>query len=432
MIASFAYRARDAAGGLKSGVLAGASAAAVARELGSMGLVPLEIKGAAATRADDAASGSRSETAAPAGLFAGLAALRARCFRPGAKRVQQALGLVMRELAALLRAGVPLMRALQLTADSSELEEVRGCLLRIQRDLDNGHNLVAAAEREHRQSGLIMPYDVAMLSVGEQTGRLAETFSDLHHHREFVRTTQEQVGSALRYPAFVIATCLIALVVVNLFVIPSFAKVFAQARTELPMLTKILLGMSNVMLQSWWAMLAGLVGGAWGWRRWISSERGRLWWDRVQLKLPIVGPILEGIVLSRLTASLASSIRAGLTITDALAVTARTLDNHHFEGRVQQMCAELARGTSITAAARNMAVLPPTLLQLVSIGEESGSLEELMREIAAHYQANVEQSVKRLSATLEPLLIWFLGICVLVLALGIFMPMWDLGRATMR
>ena len=429
---SFAYRARDAAGALKSGVLAGASAAAVARELGGMGLVPLEIKGAAAAKAGAGLALARPGTASQAGLAAGLAALRARFFKPGAKRVQQAIGLVMRELAALLRAGVPLMRALQLTAESSELEDVRGCLQRIQRDLDNGHNLVAAAERELRHSGLLTPYDVAMLSVGEQTGRLAESFSDLYHHREFVRTTQEQVGSALRYPAFVIATCLIALVVVNLFVIPSFAKVFAQARAELPLLTRVLLGMSNVMLQGWWAMLAGTVGGVVGWRRWIASERGRLWWDRVQLKLPIIGPILLGIVLSRLTASLASSIKAGLTITEALAVTARTLGNRHFEIRVQQMCGELARGTSITAAARNMAVLPPTLLQLVAIGEESGSLEELMREIAVHYQANVEQSVKRLSATLEPILIWFLGMGVLVLALGIFMPMWDLGRATMR
>lgn len=440
MAQSYTYRARDAGGGIRNGSLMGASAVAVARELGLLGLVPLEITSAKPTKATKATKASAASAAAPASAaptpaaapHGDAASLRERFFPPSQKRVQQALGLVMRELSALLRAGIPLMRALQLTADSSELGAVRSCLQRIQRDLDNGHNLVAAAEREHRNTGLLSSYDVAMLSVGESTGRLAEAFADLHHHREFVRSTNEQVGSALRYPAFVILTCLAALVIVNIFVIPSFAKVFAQARAELPMLTKLLLVMSNAMLKGWWLMLIGAVGGTWGWLRWTRSPRGRLWWDRVQLTLPIVGPILEGIVLSRLTASLASSIKAGLTITDALAVTGRTLDNQHYETRVQQMCGELARGTSITAAARNMAILPPTLLQLFAIGEESGSLEELMREIAVHYQANVEQSVKRLAATLEPIMIWFLGMGVLVLALGIFMPMWDLGRATMR
>jgi MSHA biogenesis protein MshG len=356
----------------------------------------------------------------------------ARFSGPGKKRLQQALGFVLRELAALLRAGVPLMRALQLAADSNSEPAIRSMLQRISRDLDNGHTLVAAAEREHRLTGLLTSYDVAMLQVGEQTGRLPEAFAELFRHREFARSTNEQVGAALRYPAFVILTCLMAVVIVNLWVIPSFAKVFAQARAELPLLTQVLLGMSKLMLNWWPAGLALVAGSTFGWTRFLGTERGRLWWDRHKLRLPIVGRILEGIVLARLSASLSSSMQAGLTISDALQVTARTLGNAWYESRVQQMCRDLARGASITAAARNMAVLPPTMLQLFAIGEESGSLEELMREISVHYQSEVDYSVKRLSATLEPILIWFLGIGVLVLALGVFMPMWDLGRATMK
>jgi MSHA biogenesis protein MshG len=332
----------------------------------------------------------------------------------------------------LLRAGVPLMRALQLVADSAADAPVREALQRITRDLDNGHNLVASAEREHRASGLITPYDIAMLQVGEQTGRLPEAFADLHRQREFAMATGEQVSSALRYPAFVILTCLMAMVVVNLWVIPAFAKVFAQARTELPPLTRLLLNTSQVMLAGWPYGVALLGGGGVGWRRWLASTRGRLWWDEHKLRLPIVGPILEGIVLSRLSGSLASAISAGLTINDALAVTGRTLGNSWFESRLQQMCTELARGTSFTAAARNMGVLPPTMMQLFAIGDESGSLDELMREISVHYQSQVDYAIKRLSATLEPILIWFLGIGVLILALGVFMPMWDLGRATIK
>lgn len=435
MSLTFEYRARDAAGAERTGQMPGTSAAAVAKDIAGMGWVALEIApkktGPAGARAIRV-GGGEAPGAAPRSMADRWAALKQRFAGTGGKRVQQALGLVLRELAALLRAGVPLMRALQLAADSNSEPAIRAMLQRISRDLDNGHTLVAAAEREHRLSSLLTGYDVAMLQVGEQTGRLPEAFAELFRHREFVRSTNEQVGAALRYPAFVILTCAAALVIVNLWVIPSFAKVFAQARTELPVLTRVLLTMSRAMIEGWPLGLAAAVGGSFGWTRFVASERGRLWWDRHKLRLPIVGRILEGIVLARLSASLSSSMQAGLTISDALQVTGRTLGNAWYETRVQQMCRDLARGASITAAARNMGVLPPTMLQLFAIGEESGSLEELMREISVHYQSEVDYAVKRLSATLEPILIWFLGIGVLILALGVFMPMWDLGRATMK
>ncbi len=436
--ATYQFRARDANGVEQRGTVQGDSTSSIARELVSRGLVPIDIKaiskGAApapapapahaASGAEGAAKPAQAGESKPISFSFGNPA--------NSKRAQIGFGLVLRELAALLRAGVPLMRALKLATDGATEELVRDALTRLARDLDNGHNLVAAAEHEHRISGLITSYDIAMLQVGEQTGRLPEALADLHRHREFQRATAEQVASALRYPSFVILTCVLAMVVVNIFVIPSFAKVFAQAHAELPMLTLFLLGMSNFMLAYWHALLVAVAAAVYGWRRWLGTPEGLLWWDRVKLRIPVVGPILEGIVLARLSASLASSISAGLTLSDSITVTSRTLANTWFEGKLAAMNNELARGTSIAAASRNMGVLPPTMVQMFAIGEESGSLEELMREISVHYQSNVDFSVKRLSATLEPILIWFLGMCVLVLALGVFMPMWDLGKATMH
>ena len=454
MAETYQYRARDKAGAEQRGAVAGTSSASVARELVAKGWVPIDIRvGAtlkavvqaqtqASARAAAAAEASASPQRGynPAGSPAAIAAAKAAAGIPVArlnkgaakKRAQANFSIVLRELAALLRAGVPLLRALQLTADSTEDAHVRGGLQRITRDLDNGHTLSAAAEHEQRGTALLSPYDVAMIQVGEQTGRLPECFADLHRQREFVRSTNEQVASALRYPAFVLLTCAMAVVVVNLFVLPSFAKVFAQSHAPLPMLTQVLMGMSSLMLRWWPVCLGGIVAGVLSWRRWTATERGLLWWDKNKLRLPIVGRILEGIVMSRLAGALASAMTAGLTINDALKVAARTLDNSWFETRLQRMRSDLARGSSISAAARNMGVLPPTLLQLFTIGEESGSLEELMKEIAVHYQTEVDYAIKTLSATLEPILIWFLGMGVLVLALGVFMPMWDLGRATMH
>ena len=454
MSETYQYRARDKAGAEQRGTLAGTSSASVARDLVSKGWVPIDIRVSAALKAVVQAQTQASARAAaaaeasatpqraanPAASAAAAAAAKVAAAIPVArlnkgaakKRAQANFSIVLRELAALLRAGVPLLRTLQLAADSTADPHVRDGLLRITRDLDNGHTLSAAAEHEQRGSGLLSPYDVAMIQVGEQTGRLPECFADLHRQREFVRATNEQVASALRYPAFVILTCLMAVVVVNIFVLPNFAKVFAQSRSPLPMLTQVLMGMSSLMLQWWPIGLAGVVGTVVAWRRWTATERGLLWWDKNKLRLPIVGRILEGIVLSRLSGALASAMTAGLTINDALSVAARTLDNTWFESRLQRMRHDLARGSSISAAARNMGVLPPTLMQLFTIGEESGSLEELMSEIAVHYQTEVDYAIKSLSATLEPILIWFLGMGVLVLALGVFMPMWDLGKATMH
>jgi MSHA biogenesis protein MshG len=435
--ALFDYRARDASGREHKGVAAGESSTAVAKDLAGRGWVPVDIKrkagrGPAAAAPSKAAAGpappAEDGTVASPSLNLSLPRLGG----PSKKRLQMSFGMVLRELAALLRAGVPLMRALHLSGDSAVDLPVREAMQRISRDLDNGHNLVKAAEHEHRKSGLITPYDLAMLQVGEQTGRLPEALSELHRHREFTRQTGEQVSAALRYPAFVILTCLLAVVVVNIFVIPAFARVFEQSRTPLPLLTLVLLGMSNFMIKAWPLLLAAVAGLIFAWQRWLATPSGRLRWDRVKLRLPVVGPILESIVLSRLSASLASSLGAGLTLSESLNVTARTLDNQWYETRLKQMVTDLARGSSIAGAARNMNLLPPTMLQLFAIGEESGSLEQLMREISVHHQSNVDFSVKRLSGTLEPILIWFLGMGVLVLALGVFMPMWDLGQASIK
>ncbi|MFN9504837.1 MAG: type II secretion system F family protein [Rubrivivax sp.] len=444
---SFAYRARDANGQEKRGQRPGASALAVAQELVRLGMTPLEVKAAggsaamaraAAVAAPSGAAGSSGSDApkdthnAEGTGSATATGSRWRWHQRITAKTETAFGMALRELSALLKAGVPLMRALTLASETGTDEQVRTALKRIAGDLDSGLALTEAAQNERQRTGLISAYDVAMLQVGEKTGRLPECFADMHRHREFQNRTQQQVGSALRYPMFVVLTCLIALVVVNIWVIPSFAKVFAATRSELPMLTQFLLNTSKLMLKTWPVLLVGTVLAVVGWTRWTSTPAGRLRWDRMKLKLPIVGGILMDIQMSRLSAALASSIAAGLTISDSLVVAGRTLGNRWVESRVQQMCADLARGTSIAYAARNMGVLPNTMLQMFAIGEESGSLEALMREISQHYQAEVDHAIGKLSETIEPLMIWIMGGGVLVLALGIFMPMWDLGSATLK
>jgi MSHA biogenesis protein MshG len=179
-------------------------------------------------------------------------------------------------------------------------------------------------------------------------------------------------------------------------------------------------------------MALAAVGSVFAFARWTATPAGRIAWDRRRLKLPLIGGIVNGIVMTRFTRSFSSSFSAGLTVPQALEVTAQTLGNAFVEQRVRGMIVDLERGTSIAQAARQAEIFPPTLLQLIAIGEETGSLEELTAEMATHYENEVSYSIKRLSATVEPLLIWLLGMGVLVLALGVFMPMWELGRASIK
>ena len=419
----FHYEARDSSGESRQGTGEAATAAAMSAQLVAQGLTPVSIR--PDRRAP--AGGDRPPRPTRPTWRPSLPSKRSN-EKPDPRTVTMSL----RELAALLRAGIPIMRALRLVGDTSVSPALRTCYENISADLDAGRDLASAMEREMQRSGAFERYDIAMVSVGERTGRLDRALRDLYDHRAFMRQTAEQVGSALRYPMFVIASCVIALVVLNLFVMPAFAKVFAGLKTELPLLTRVLLGTSNAMV-TWWPLMAAVTVLSFvGVRQWIATVDGRLTWDRIILRVPLIGPVLNRIVLSRFTSSLSSSLASGLTMTVALQATAQTLGNAHMAEAIKRLQNNVERGESLSRAAAATGVFPPALLQILAIGEESGTLDELLQEMSVHYHGEVEHAVKRLSANLEPLLIGVFGAAVLVMALGVFMPMWELGRASTR
>ena len=428
----FNYTARDRSGTAQQGSGDAPSAGAFAAPLIARGLTPVAIRADGGGAVAPAAHAGRAGTGANLGET--LAALRRSLSgeRSAERPDPRAMTMSLRELAALLKAGIPIMRALRLVAETSDSPSLRACYENVIADLDSGRDLAGAMEREMQRSGAFERYDVAMVSVGERTGRLDRALHDLYDHRAFMRQTAEQVASAMRYPMFVVATCLIALVVINLFVIPSFAKVFANLNTELPLLTRVLLGSSRLMV-TWWPFMAATgVLGTLALRRWIQTPEGRLKWDALLLRAPLIGPVLYRIVLSRFTSSLASSLASGLTITVALQATSQTLGNAHMAAALDRLQNSVERGESLSRAAVATGAFPPALLQILAIGEESGTLDELLQEMSVHYHSEVEYAVKRLSANLEPILIAVFGAGVLVMALGVFMPMWELGRASTR
>jgi MSHA biogenesis protein MshG len=283
-----------------------------------------------------------------------------------------------------------------------------------------------------RQHGVFSAFYIAMVRIGELTGRLDEVFMRLFHHLSFEKLMRDQVKTALRYPSFVVAVMAAAIVIINLFVIPAFQKVFDGFGAELPLMTRILIGFSSLMTAGWPYLLGAAVLGWFGVRAWIGTVEGRYTWDRILLRLPIAGKIMTKATLSRFARSFALALKSGVPVVEAMVVVASTVENAYVGRAVARMREGVERGDSLMRTAAASHIFTPVVLQMIAVGEESGSLDEMLSEVADFYQQDVEYELKTLSSQIEPILIVFLGIVVMVLALGVFLPIWDLGRVSIK
>ena len=408
-MAFFAYKARNTHGELVRGVLESPDSSAVAEQLFNTGITPIEI----------------TLTKKPA--LSGEGGWWARLTEEKIRSID--VQLFSRQLYTLLKAGVPIMRGLAGLQESAINKSFGRVLGDIRESLDSGRELSAAMRRH---TDVFSPFYLSMVRVGEMTGRLEEIFLRLFDHLEFERLMSERIRTALRYPMFVVIAMAVAITVINLFVIPAFAKVYAGVNAELPLMTQILIGFSNFMVRFWPLMLALLVGAAIGFKLYIATPNGGYRWDKLKLRFPIVGKIVLKGALARFARSFALASKSGVPIVQCLNVVAQTVDNAYIASRITQMRDGIERGESILRTAVTAGVFTPVVLQMVAVGEETGELDSLMEEIAEMYEREVDYELKTLSSQIEPILIVGLGIIVLVLALGVFLPIWDLGKVAMH
>jgi MSHA biogenesis protein MshG len=404
----FAYTGRDERGQMVQGELEGADSGVVAGALFSQGVTPIEIKVAAET-----------EEEGEQGLLERLTEK---------KFTQTDVLLFSRQMNTLLKAGVPIMSALKGLEGSGENKSLSRVMRDLREGLESGHELSTCMLRQPKAFD---PFYVAMVRVGEFTGTLQEVFLRLFHHLEFEKFMRDQVRSATRYPMFVIVTMAVAIMIINVFVIPTFAKVYAGMRAELPAITKGLIAFSNFTLNYWWLLLGLLVMLVLGFRFYVKTPQGRLAWDEFKLKIPIAGPIILNATLARFARSFSLAVRSGVPAVQALTVVAGTVDNTYMARKIEGMREGVERGESLRRTAVAAGIFTPMVLQMLTVGEESGELDEMMSEIAELYQRDVEYSLKNLAAQIEPVLIIGLGVLVLLLALGVFLPIWDLGNAAL-
>lgn len=329
-----------------------------------------------------------------------------------------------RQMQTMMRSGVAIMRSLQIVEGSTKSPELKAALRQISIGLEGGKSL-AQAMQEYR---VIFPQImVSMVHVAETTGNFDEAFKQISQYISNDMNTRRKVKAATRYPMFVFIAITAAIVIINIFVIPSFEKFFGQFGAELPMPTKILMACSNFTKSYGLYILFLIIAAIFWFIRYKNSEEGALKWSRLTLKMPIMGPIFEQALLSRFSRSLAMTLSAGVPLLQALAIVSKAMDNAYMQQRIMAMRAGLERGESLVQTAKESELFTPLVMQMLMIGEETGEVDAMLRQVSETYDIEVEYALSRLSASIEPILIGVIACIVLVLALGIFLPMWNMS-----
>ena len=406
-MAEYLYRARAQRGELREGTMEAGSAGVVAARLQDNGLIPIRI---------DLLEKNRSGKIVLNGLF---------------RTKVSDIDLIQfsRQMASLSKAGVPILAALHGLKDTTENPVLAEAISDIGTNLESGRELAIAMSAH---PSIFSQFYISMIRIGETTGKLEEIFFQLVRYLERNRQTRNQIRSALRYPSFVIITIIAAITIINLFVIPTFAQVFHKFGAGLPLETRLLVMCSNFMVSYWPVLLAIVIGGVVGVRLALRTPRFRVSWDRAILKIPLAGPIIHRATLARFARMFAMATQAGVPLFQTLTIVPKALNNAWLEDKTLSMRDALERGESITRAARHTGVFNSLVLQMLAVGEETGSIDTLLHEVAEFYEDEIEQDIKRLSDRIEPILLVIIAGIVLVLALGVFLPMWNLAEVAIK
>jgi len=401
----FAYRGRGAHGELVTGTLDAPDQGAVADQLLTTGVTPVDIT----------LTHAKADSGEPGAV--------AKLFEPRVTLTDVAL--FSRQMYTLQKAGVPILRALAGLQESATNPTLRRVIADLRVSLDAGREL-STAMRRHPQ--VFSEFYISVVRVGETTGQLEDAFNRLFEYLEFERSVRERIKTALRYPTIVVVVVTVAIGIVNFFVIPAFAKIFEAHKVPLPLLTRLLIGTSEFFLAYWPMLVVAIVGAFIAFTSYTRTGTGRHGWDRFKLHLPIAGRIIFKATLSRFARAFSLASRAGVPVVQGLSVVAAVVDNSYLSRRIEQMREGVERGESILRTAVATGVFTPVVLQMIAVGEETGELDDLMDEIADMYDREVDYEIRNLAANIEPILTIILGVLVLILALGVFLPIWDLGR----
>ncbi len=334
--------------------------------------------------------------------------------------------LFCRQMYSLTKAGVPLIRALRSLTESTRNLALAGALKDVAKRLESGSAL-SQALNQHKK--IFSPLIINIVHVGETSGGLDKAFLQISNYLEREKETQNRIKSALRYPAMVISAISIAMIVINIYVIPAFKNVFDRMGADLPWQTKLLMSISNFTVHYWPYLLCGLVATLLLFVKYINTREGRMQWDWLLLRIPVVGSIVERSTMERFSRSFAMTLSSGVPLIQGITIVSAAIGNSYIASKLEHMRIGIEKGDSISRMARSTQLFPALVIQMIMVGEETGNISDMLLEVADFYEAEVDAELKNIASVIEPILIVIIGIMVLVLALGIFLPMWNLSGA---
>jgi MSHA biogenesis protein MshG len=401
-MAIYEFKGRNVEGRLITGQVDASSQEAAVNQLLGRGVTPVEIK-----------------------EFIAQLSLSERFARATNRGKVETVELIMfcRQMHTISRAGIPLVKGLRGLAASLRNYTFQQALNDIVERLEAGVEL-STAMRAHPK--IFNNLFVSLVNVGENSGRLDLVFKQLSEYMERDLSTVKSIKTALRYPTFVLIAISIAIMIINIKVIPAFAGMFSKFGAQLPLPTRILIGISDFFVNYWIYVLVAIVAlVAWVYH-YVNTPEGSRVWGRKKLRLIVIGDIIERASLARYARSFGLMLNAGLPLSNALELSARAVDNPYLGDKIRGIRAGVERGEGLFQTHLVSGMFTPLVLQMISVGEESGQVDVLLAEVAAFYESEVEYDVKQLSDRIEPIMIVIMAGFVTVLALGIFLPMWDM------
>ncbi len=395
---NFSYRVRDRRGKAINGIMQGETAQAVAESLGKQGYFPMSIVESKPLKFN----------------FLDV-------FKPKVKKDD--LNIFTRQLWTMQKAGLPLLSGLSSLREQASTETFKKVIVQLIKEIESGTSLSVALSQQPR---VFEPVYVHMVRAGEASGKLDEIFFQLSEMGQFENATREKIRSATIYPVITFFSLMSAFFIVVTFVIPKFTGVFAQAGRKMPLPTRILLGVNDIVRHHWLEVIMVVVGAIFLFRLFVSTPVGRFQWDKVKLRVPILGKLVFFLQLSRFSRILGELLKTGVPILQSLQLVSDTLNNKVLEKAVMSIQESVNEGKGMSVAMKNIGIFTPMIVQMVEVGENSGRTDELLAYVSGYYEDQANTMIKNFSTLIEPILLAFLGGMVLLLALGVFLPVWDL------
>jgi type IV pilus assembly protein PilC len=406
-MATFAFRAVDLAGIPSRGEVEAGSKAAVTEQLRQNGLIVLDVS-------------EKREALKLESIFQRFKSVKLRN-----------LSVFSRQFATLIASGMPMLRSLYTLEDQTEDEMLKKAIVGVRQDVEAGSSVAQAMES---QPGVFDPLYRSMVQAGEGSGRLEEALDRIAHQLEKLDALRRQVRSAMMYPAVVFSLALVVMIVVVAFIVPVFVGIFEEIASEtpgesdeLPFMTQITVAVSDFITGKWFVLLPIIGLSIYAFLRWKKTDRGRLQWDRIKLRLPAkIGDVVQKVALARWSRTFAGTVSSGVPILQAIEISGTTAGNAVVQEAMIDVYDSVKRGGTIAKPLSDNEVFPAMVSHMVSVGEDSGQLETMLEKIADFYEAEVDAKIKALTSLIEPLMIMFVGSIVGFIVISMYLPIFSL------